>query len=953
MRLKRLTSFLCSAVFLSTAVFSPSLYVEASADMVRTVEDVEGFGIYEYLRPESGDIPETPDVLKNRQPKHHVFERGEDHAIVFTDELIMPGDTFEFPTDITREEVYVSDYKGRYKDLEFFSPENYGIEITGSVDVTDYEVYEGVDGDGKPFKDTFIKTLKNNTNCPITVLSQSGGEGPYHFYEDHDQRLQTTNIQYLAYAPYYHLNYQFEYSDYDEVHPELDELFWTAGEFEELNFPCGYWLSDIPYTIPVPNPTKEGRRFYGWNAYPNSGIGGFNMLRYAHGDYSNLTVQWAWDYEQRYEEYYKDVNIIDAGEFTLYTAWDALSKTIYFDPNGGTINGRDKWIACVNTVDRIETDDPDASTVPDDADFGLDLKEFIPEKEGDTFLGWCAEDSALYSTFVTYDNIAEAYRYFWEYDPYGTYNDKNTKQRLYAKWASQTEDDFEKKEWKLDDDGTLYIMNDSGAEKWKEASFWDIDLAFRVKKVVLGYKDEYPTYLPNKCFEFCRELEEITFEKPLVLGEYLFSRCSSLKRVTFNFDVQNTLNMANVFFGADKDVVVYVPDEFMDNYKQALGDYAYLLEPINGQRYPLSVNGELLTDDKLTVQCGDGTAAFDPSTNTLTLKNARITEAMTPHCFDDVESDDIAYSNAAIVSGLEYLKIVIDGQADMVTDGNNCPEFVRAYGDLEITGPGLLKGTKEDMTLFFRDEETMDYEFYTGPGKVRITALSNLTLTNITAERLFAEVSKDLILNEAILYGGQIIADGNITAQDSTVKIFEAPEDDKMHTTEGSELRSNGTSSIYKNCVLDGVFLSAGEDSQELVFDNCTVNPIYRIIGGDDTKMTIIRSTITWENSDITITNIPVDNITLIDCELVEGRWDCDGIFRIEPIETVSYGDINGDGKVTAKDSMTVQRYAIKLAQLTDEQLKAADVDKNGIVNAKDALYILRCSINLAVLPIE
>ncbi len=50
---------------------------------------------------------------------------------------------------------------------------------------------------------------------------------------------------------------------------------------------------------------------------------------------------------------------------------------------------------------------------------------------------------------------------------------------------------------------------------------------------------------------------------------------------------------------------------------------------------------------------------------------------------------------------------------------------------------------------------------------------------------------------------------------------------------------------------------------------------------------------------------------------------------------------------------MLVQRYAIKLATLTDELFKAADVDKNGKVNAKDALYILRCSINMAVLPVE
>ena len=62
-------------------------------------------------------------------------------------------------------------------------------------------------------------------------------------------------------------------------------------------------------------------------------------------------------------------------------------------------------------------------------------------------------------------------------------------------------------------------------------------------------------------------------------------------------------------------------------------------------------------------------------------------------------------------------------------------------------------------------------------------------------------------------------------------------------------------------------------------------------------------------------------------------------------------GDVNGDGKVTAKDSMTVQRYAIKLDQLSDEQLKAADVDKDGKTTSKDALYILRYSINPAQLP--
>jgi len=75
----------------------------------------------------------------------------------------------------------------------------------------------------------------------------------------------------------------------------------------------------------------------------------------------------------------------------------------------------------------------------------------------------------------------------------------------------------------------------------------------------------------------------------------------------------------------------------------------------------------------------------------------------------------------------------------------------------------------------------------------------------------------------------------------------------------------------------------------------------------------------------------------------------------IDDTETddIPYGDINGDGKVTAKDSMAVQRYAIKLTEFSDEQLKAADVDIDGKVTAKDALNILRCAIQLAVLPIQ
>ena len=43
--------------------------------------------------------------------------------------------------------------------------------------------------------------------------------------------------------------------------------------------------------------------------------------------------------------------------------------------------------------------------------------------------------------------------------------------------------------------------------------------------------------------------------------------------------------------------------------------------------YDLYVNGEQFTSDNLTIECGEGTATYDPATQTLTLNNASITNA--------------------------------------------------------------------------------------------------------------------------------------------------------------------------------------------------------------------------------------------------------------------------------------------------------------------------------------
>ncbi len=67
-----------------------------------------------------------------------------------------------------------------------------------------------------------------------------------------------------------------------------------------------------------------------------------------------------------------------------------------------------------------------------------------------------------------------------------------------------------------------------------------------------------------------------------------------------------------------------------------------------------------------------------------------------------------------------------------------------------------------------------------------------------------------------------------------------------------------------------------------------------------------------------------------------------------KPVKKILLGDVNGDGKVTAKDSMMIQRYTIHLIKLSDDQLRVADIDSDKRVTSKDAMNILRFTVNLA-----
>ena len=60
-------------------------------------------------------------------------------------------------------------------------------------------------------------------------------------------------------------------------------------------------------------------------------------------------------------------------------------------------------------------------------------------------------------------------------------------------------------------------------------------------------------------------------------------------------------------------------------------------------------------------------------------------------------------------------------------------------------------------------------------------------------------------------------------------------------------------------------------------------------------------------------------------------------------------GDVDFDGKITAKDSLLIMRDVIKLQKFNTIQSLVADVNNDGKVTNADAMVILRYTIKLPV----
>ena len=65
-------------------------------------------------------------------------------------------------------------------------------------------------------------------------------------------------------------------------------------------------------------------------------------------------------------------------------------------------------------------------------------------------------------------------------------------------------------------------------------------------------------------------------------------------------------------------------------------------------------------------------------------------------------------------------------------------------------------------------------------------------------------------------------------------------------------------------------------------------------------------------------------------------------IKSVESTITDLIGDVNGDGKINARDAKLVLQYFNGKVELTEEQKAKADVNGDGKINARDAKLILQ-----------
>jgi len=106
------------------------------------------------------------------------------------------------------------------------------------------------------------------------------------------------------------------------------------------------------------------------------------------------------------------------------------------------------------------------------------------------------------------------------------------------------------------------------------------------------------------------------------------------------------------------------------------------------------------------------------------------------------------------------------------------------------------------------------------------------------------------------------------------------------------------------------------------------------------TAKNVGETTLELKNVQVTDTNGNLIPVTVLDGQL--------------SVVSIKYGDVDGDGEITALDASKILQHIVGLISLSDSQLEAADVTGNGSVTALDAALVLQHTVGLITqFPVE
>lgn len=217
-------------------------------------------------------------------------------------------------------------------------------------------------------------------------------------------------------------------------------------------------------------------------------------------------------------------------------------------------------------------------------------------------------------------------------------------------------------------------------------------------------------------FDGCDSLESITIPEgadvPCVWN------CPAFKEINIKYDCGApesdggyTKLDERQFMNVGDGFAINVPKDYEDNWKSRFPYYEDIINPGSNKVYLLSVNGKRFTSNALSIPCGDGTAQFDPNTNTLTLTNATITRSSVDFFYNYSKTENGVWPSpdAGIKSALGQLNIVLVGENKFLCPTEESGDFESEYpgyiiqgigttGGLTVTGSGSLTFESMDFT---------------------------------------------------------------------------------------------------------------------------------------------------------------------------------------------------------------------------------------------------------------